>query len=99
MGQGANPRTVRRNGYQLYYHVYCRNGVMGDLEPIKESRSHEYCIAVEGVAPTLEMAKEVAMIGTRQMFYARLPDVKGTAAESPSCWTRCSRHHRPACGP
>tara|TARA_Y100000815_G_scaffold228793_1_gene217870 strand:+ start:2474 stop:2707 length:234 start_codon:yes stop_codon:yes gene_type:complete len=25
------------------------------------------------------MAEEVAMIGTRQLFYARLPDVKGTA--------------------
>jgi len=25
------------------------------------------------------MAEEVAMIGLRQMFYARLPDVKGTA--------------------
>jgi hypothetical protein len=87
------------DGYQLYYHVYGKNGVMGDLEPIKESRSHEYCIVVEGVAPTQEMAKEVAMIGTQQMFYARLPDVKGTAGgvafvldevlpASPAClWT------------
>ena len=25
------------------------------------------------------MAEEVCMTGTRQMFYARLPDVKGTA--------------------
>jgi hypothetical protein len=31
------------------------------------------------VAPTKEMAEEVCMIGTRQMFYARLPNVKGTA--------------------
>jgi hypothetical protein len=34
---------------------------------------------VQGVAPTREMAEEVCMTGTRQMFYARLPDVKGTA--------------------
>ena len=34
---------------------------------------------VQGVAPTDAMAEEVAMIGLRQMFYARLPDVKGTA--------------------
>ena len=34
---------------------------------------------VFGVAPTVEMAEEVALTGTRQMFYARLPDVKGTA--------------------
>lgn len=67
------------DGYQLHYHVFGRNGVMGDLEPIKEIRSHELCIVVEGIAPTKKMAEEVTMIGTRQMFYARLPEVKGTA--------------------
>ena len=41
--------------------------------------AHELCILVQGVAPTAEMAEEVCMIGTRQMFYARLPDVKGSA--------------------
>jgi hypothetical protein len=34
---------------------------------------------VQGVAPTRAMAEELTMIGLRQMFYARLPDVKGTA--------------------
>ncbi len=66
-------------GYELYYHVFGKNGVMGELEPVKEIRSHELCVVVEGVAPTKGMAEEVAMIGTRQMFYARLPEVKGTA--------------------
>jgi hypothetical protein len=37
------------------------------------------CILVQAVAPTAAMAEEVCMIGTRQMFYARLPDVKGSA--------------------
>ncbi|WP_258359999.1 DUF1446 domain-containing protein [Moorella sulfitireducens (nom. illeg.)] len=66
-------------GYELHYHVFGRNGVMGDLEPVKEIRSHELCVVVEGIAPTKAMAEEIAMIGTRQMFYARLPEVKGTA--------------------
>lgn len=65
-------------GYELHYTVYGRNGVMGELEPVK-TPAHELCIVVQGVAPTREMAEEVAMTGTRQMFYARLPDVKGTA--------------------
>ena len=67
------------SGYQLHYNVYGRNGVMGDLEPLKNKPGHELCVFVQGVAPTAEMAEEVAMIGLRQMFYARLPDVKGTA--------------------
>ena len=50
-----------------------------ELEPLRDKPGHELCVMVQGVAPTKEMAEEVAMIGLRQMFYARLPDVKGTA--------------------
>ena len=66
-------------GYELYYNVYGRDGVMGELEPLRDRPSHELCILVQGVAPTAEMAEEVCITGTRQMFYARLPDVKGSA--------------------
>ena len=66
-------------GYELHYNVYGRDGIMGELEPLRDKPGHELCILVQGVAPTHEMAEEVAMIGLRQMFYARLPDVKGTA--------------------
>lgn len=67
------------SGYELYYHLYGKNGVMGEMEPIKDARPHELCVVVQGIAPTKEMAEEVCMTGTRQMFYARLPQVKGTA--------------------
>jgi hypothetical protein len=67
------------HGYQLHYNVYGRDGIMGELEPLRHRPAHELGILVQGVAPTLEMAEEVTLIGLRQMFYARLPDVKGTA--------------------
>ncbi|MEO8104623.1 MAG: acyclic terpene utilization AtuA family protein [Betaproteobacteria bacterium] len=66
-------------GYELHYIVYGRDGVMGPLEPLRDKPGHELCVMVQGVAPTAEMAEEVCMIGTRQMFYARLPEVKGSA--------------------
>ena len=66
-------------GYELYYTVYGRDGIMGEMEPMRDRPAHELCILVQGVAPTAEIAEEVCMIGTRQMFYARLPDVKGSA--------------------
>jgi len=66
-------------GYELHYIVYGRDGIMGELEPLRNRPAHELCILVQGVAQTAEMAEEVCMIGTRQMFYARLPDVKGSA--------------------
>jgi len=65
--------------YQISFRIFGKNGVMGDLEPIKETKSHELLVIVEGVAATKEIAHEVTMIGTRQIFYARLPEVKGTA--------------------
>lgn len=66
-------------GYELHYTVYGRNGVMGDLEPQRAEPAHELAILVQGVAPTAQMAEEVCLTGTRQMFYARLPNVQGTA--------------------
>ena len=67
------------DGYQLTFTVYGRDGVMGELEPLRDRPSHELCVVVQGVAPTKEMAEEVCLTGFRQMFYARLPDVKGSA--------------------
>jgi hypothetical protein len=66
-------------GYQLTFTVYGRDGVMGELEPLRHQPSHELCVVVQAVAPTKEMAEEVCLTGFRQMFYARLPDVKGSA--------------------
>ena len=86
-------------GWELYYNVFGRDGVMGPLEPLRDQPGHELCVVVQGVAPTREMAEEVTMIGTRQLFYARLAEVKGTAGgvsfpldealpASPACiWT------------
>jgi hypothetical protein len=65
-------------GYQLFFHVYGRNGVMGELEPHPRV-GHEVGIVVEVVADTPEIAETVCALATRNLFYARLPEVKGTA--------------------
>lgn len=78
----ARRQTVERfgpDGWELHYNVFGRDGVMGEMEPLRDQPGHELCIVVQSVAPTREMAEEVCMTGTRQLFYARLPDVKGTA--------------------
>jgi hypothetical protein len=66
-------------GYELYFTVYGRDAILGDREPLKSKPAHELGIVVQGVAPSKATAEEVCMIATRQMFYARLPQVKGTA--------------------
>lgn len=67
------------SGWELHYNVFGRNGIMGEMEPLKDKPAHELLIVVQGVAPTREMAEELTITGTRQLFYARLPEVKGTA--------------------
>jgi len=78
----ARQQVVERfgdKGYELHFTVYGRDAILGDSEPLKEKPGHELGIVVQGVAPTKGMAEEVCMIATRQMFYARLPQVRGTA--------------------
>jgi hypothetical protein len=70
---GPNGQT-----YQLYYHVYGKNGVLGDLEPVKDLRSHELGIVVEAIAPSLDQADKIVTLAGRGIFYARIP-TKGTA--------------------
>jgi len=66
-------------GYELHYTVYGRDGVMAAMEPNRTRPAHELAVLVQGIAQTKHMAEEVCLIGTRQMFYARRPEVKGTA--------------------
>jgi acyclic terpene utilization AtuA family protein len=67
------------DGYELHFTVYGRDAVLGEREPLRGTPGHELAVVVQGIAPTKELAEEVCMTGTRQMFYARLPQVKGTA--------------------
>lgn len=66
-------------GYEVFFHVYGRDGVMGYFEPRPQVDGHEVGIVVEAVADTPAVAEEVATLASRNLFYARLPDVKGTA--------------------
>ncbi len=66
-------------GYQLTFTVYGRDGIMGEMEPLRDHPGHELCIVVQGVAKERDRAEEICMTAFRQMFYARLPNVKGTA--------------------
>ncbi len=51
-----NFKEVDPQSYQLMFHIYGRDGVMGDLEPTPEIKSHEIGIIIEVVADTQEMA-------------------------------------------
>ncbi|MDR7869361.1 MAG: acyclic terpene utilization AtuA family protein [Tissierellaceae bacterium] len=79
LARGQVEEKFGKEGYELHYIVYGKDGVMQDLEPNKKITSHELCIVVQGIADEKVKAEEIAMTGLRQIFYARLPEVKGTA--------------------
>ncbi|WP_439576439.1 acyclic terpene utilization AtuA family protein [Elioraea sp.] len=66
-------------GWRVFYHVYGRNGVMGDLEPSPPARAHELGIVVETVCQDGRRGEEICALAARNLFYARLAEVKGTA--------------------
>jgi hypothetical protein len=57
------------DNYHLNFKIYGKNGVMGDLEPVKEIKSHELCIVIDAVAPTQEVANTVCGFARSTMLH------------------------------
>ena len=65
--------------YHVFYHVYGRDAVMGAMEPTPARAPQEVGIVVEVTCDDAARAETIAHIAGKNLFYARLPDVKGTA--------------------
>ena len=65
--------------YDVFYHVYGRNAVMEAMEPTPARAPLEVGIVVEVTCQDAARAETIAHIAGKNLFYARLPDVKGTA--------------------
>lgn len=66
--------------YDAHSHTHGRNGVMQELEPDAPSVPRELCVAAEAISKDAQMAEEIAALASRNLFCARLPGLKGTAA-------------------
>jgi hypothetical protein len=65
--------------YQILFHQYGKNGVMRDLEPVREIRSHEICIVTEVVAKTQEIADLIARFTLYRLLFPTFAGQKATA--------------------
>ncbi len=65
--------------YNVFYHVYGRNAVMEEMEPTPAGSPVEVGIVVEVTCDDFERADTICHIAAKNLFYARLPNVKGTA--------------------
>jgi hypothetical protein len=65
--------------YELFFHVFGKDGVLKEMEPVKVSLAHELGIVVEGLADTDALAEKITDFAVRMFFLVRIPGVKGTA--------------------
>lgn len=65
--------------YQLFFRIYGKNGVMGDLEPVKKVKSHELGIIIEAIADTQKLANTICSFARSAMLHYGYPGRVATA--------------------
>ncbi|OAT81246.1 acyclic terpene utilization AtuA family protein [Desulfotomaculum copahuensis] len=65
--------------YRLLFHIYGRNGIMGELEPLKEQSCHELCLVIEAVASTQETAGTICGFTRSTLLHYGYPGRLSTA--------------------
>ncbi|AZR73395.1 3-methylaspartate ammonia-lyase [Anoxybacter fermentans] len=65
--------------YSLIFKIYGKNGVMGDLEPLKGVISHELGIIIDVVAKTQELANTICSFARSTMLHYGYPGRVATA--------------------
>jgi len=63
----------RDKDYQLFFHVYGKNAIMKDFEPVKQTSSHEVAIVIESISKDKELATAVAKCAKFRLFYMSYP--------------------------
>lgn len=66
--------------YDLMFRVYGKNAVLGEREPIKQTRSHELGLIVEAIALQEEVSENVSEIAGRKLLHMDYPGRIATAA-------------------
>lgn len=77
--RSAVAKRFGNDSYELFFHVFGKNGVLKELEPMKDANPHELGIVVEGLAASDELAAKITDFAVRMFFLVRIPGVKGTA--------------------
>jgi len=66
----------------LHYHVFGRDGILKEREPLRGRDPHEVAVVVETLHPDDAMAAKITDLAVRMFFLARIPGVKGTSGAS-----------------
>ncbi len=79
-------KEVPEEAYRIIPHIYGKNGVMGDLEPVK-TPAHELCIIVEVAAATQSLATAICGKARTSLMHSPYPGRIATAGNLASPFT------------
>lgn len=74
-----NFSSISSTDYRLLFHLYGKSGVMGALEPLRRSGSHELGIVIEAVARTQALANTICAFARSTMLHYGYPGRISTA--------------------
>ena len=74
-----NFKQLEKKDYQLLFKIYGRDGVMGELEPKRETINHEVGIIIEVVAKTQQLANTICSFARSTMLHYGYPNRVATA--------------------
>ncbi len=69
----------REDGFELLFHVYGKDGVMGGRETVKESTSHELGLVIEAVGRSRELSQAVCAFARSTFLHFGYPGRLSTA--------------------
>lgn len=77
--RAAVARRFPDSGHELVFHVFGRDGILKEMEPLRDRLPHEVAIVVEATHPDATLAAKITDLAVRMFFLARIPGVKGTS--------------------
>lgn len=80
--RSATAKRFPGEDYELHYHVFGRDGILKEREPLRDRVPHEVAVVVETLHANDALAAKITDLAVRMFFLARLPGVKGTSGAS-----------------
>jgi hypothetical protein len=74
-----NFRNLRATDYRLMFRIYGRDGVLGDLEPLRHLAPHEIGLVIEVVAQAADLAKSICAFARSTLLHFGYPRRVSTA--------------------
>ena len=73
--------------YEVIFHIYGKNGVMGELEPVRNNVPMEMCVITEVAATTQELATAICNRARTELLHTPYPGRIATAGNMGSPFT------------